>query len=104
MSECHSIYLFSHPSVFSSSLAFTIYLPNVYCSWEKGQLWVTVDSPGIFMLQSKKNLPCHFPLRIAIDIISKGAFRTSAVIDSHFFTTNLDIFPLNYLILIVQSN
>lgn len=67
MSECHSIYLFSHPSVFSSSLALTIDLPNVYCSWEKGQPWVTVDSPGIFMVQCKKILPCHFPLGIDID-------------------------------------
>lgn len=28
----------------------------------------------------KKKLPCHFPFEIAIDIISKGISRTSAVI------------------------
>lgn len=80
MTECHGIYLFGHPSVFCSFLALIICLPEVYYSWEKGLPWVTADSPGTFMLQSKKILPCHFPIEIAIDIISKGTSRTSAVI------------------------
>jgi len=43
------------------------------------------------MLHCKKILPCHFPFGIAIAITSKGTFRTSAVIDSHFLITKPDI-------------